>query len=70
MKNASKTLIFLAIFFAFNLSAHAGKFKVGKVSKEELRMTNYDADPDAPAVILRDEGSVYFRFSPKGYFQV
>lgn len=70
MNNANKTLIFLTIFMAFNLSARAEKFKVGKVSKAELRMTNYDADPDAPAVILRDEGSVYFRFSPKGYFQV
>jgi hypothetical protein len=32
------------------------KVKFGKLSEEELKMTKYDKDPDAPAVILFDKG--------------
>ena len=32
------------------------KVKFGKLSDEEIKMTKYDKDPDAPAVILFDKG--------------
>jgi|AntRauTorcE11898_2_1112593.scaffolds.fasta_scaffold00411_6 hypothetical protein len=48
----------------------ADEFKVGDVSEKELKMTSYDGAPDAPAVILRDEGSVYFRVASRGNLEV
>jgi hypothetical protein len=32
------------------------KVKFGKISEEEIKMTSYDKDPNAPAVILFDKG--------------
>ena len=32
------------------------KTKFGKISEEEIKMTSYDKDPDAPAVVLFDKG--------------
>lgn len=57
-----KTLFALAILLLSTLLLNAQndakplKVKFGKLSEEELKMTKYDKDPDAPAVILFDKG--------------
>ena len=61
-------LLFL-IILSFN-DLLANDFKIGDVSKKELKMTSYDVDPDAPAVILRDKGNVYFRITSRGGVEV
>ena len=61
--NMSKTLFSLAalLLSAFLLNAQNDtkslNVKFGKLSEEELKMTMYDKDPDAPAVVLFDKGS-------------
>lgn len=42
------------------LQAQESDFRFGKVSEEELRMEQYDKDPDAEAVILYEELRTYF----------
>lgn len=42
------------------LQAQESDFRFGKVSEEELRMEQYDKDPDADAVILYEELRTYF----------
>lgn len=55
MKNFN---LFLALFFS-SVVAFAQKppIKFGKVSKDELKMEQYDKDPDADAVVLCDYGT-------------
>lgn len=42
------------------LQAQEPDYRFGKVSEEELRMEQYDKDPDADAVILYEELRTYF----------
>jgi Domain of Unknown Function with PDB structure (DUF3857) len=57
-----KTLFSLAALLLFSVLSQAQndakplKVKFGKISEEELKMTHYDKDPDASAVILFDKG--------------
>ncbi len=57
-----KTLFLLAALLLFTLCVQAQndakplKVKFGKLSDEEIKMTKYDKDPDAPAVVLFDIG--------------
>lgn len=57
-----KTLFSLAALLLSVLFLHAQndakplKVKFGKLSEEEIKMTKYAKDPDAPAVILFDKG--------------
>ncbi len=44
--------------------------KFGKVSKEELKMSNYAPDPEAEAVVLFDVGQSTFEISPNVGFQI
>lgn len=51
------TFLILSLFIVAQLFAQeAPKIKFGKVSEEELKMTVYEADTTAAAVILFDEG--------------
>jgi len=49
-------LAFLLIFTPFFLHAEKPPIKLGDVSNEELKMEQYDLDPEAEAVILCDYG--------------
>lgn len=57
-----KTLFALAILLLSTLLLNAQndakplKVKFGKLSEEEIKMKQYDKDPDAPAVVLFDKG--------------
>ena len=57
-----KALIFLAILFvaciSYAQSKEELKVKFGKISENEIAMTAYEKDPDAPAVILFDKGYI------------
>ena len=59
-----KTLILVpCLFFALlSLAQDKNELKVkyGKISEEEIKMTAYSKDPDAPAVILFDKGYLSF----------
>ena len=48
-------LLMNALLIAQN-DAKPLKVKFGKISEEELKMTQYDKDPDAGAVVLFDKG--------------
>ena len=67
-----KALILLAILFLASISRAQSKeelkVKFGKISEQEIAMTAYDKDPDAPAVILFDKGSLDFDFDHKKFF--
>ena len=58
-----KTLFSLAALLLFSFLSQAQndakplKVKFGKISEEELKMTHYDKDPDAGAVVLFDKGN-------------
>jgi Domain of Unknown Function with PDB structure (DUF3857)/Transglutaminase-like superfamily len=45
------------------------KVKFGKISDAEIKMKAYEKDPDAPAVVLFDKGSMDFDYDEKKYFQ-
>lgn len=70
MKNSTTIVFLITIFTSLSLYAHADKFKVGKVSKNELKMETYEPYPDADAVILHDRGTVTFEASSRGSLQV
>ena len=64
----SKTLLTLAalllapLFLQAQNDAKPLKVKFGKLSDEEIKMTKYDKDPDAPAVILFDKGESDYKY--------
>ena len=64
-------LLFLILFTSVHLKAQEEKFKYGKVSMEDLKMTRYDKDTSAEAVILGDVGSSYFDYDKdKGFMLI
>ena len=50
-----------AAFACFTLYAQTPDYRFGKVSAEELRMTSYDKAPDAAAVYLYEENSLFYQ---------
>ena len=58
-----KTLftLFILSLSIVSLQAQKQEFQFGHVSNEELKMTTYDKDPEAEAVILYDKGKSSFR---------
>lgn len=58
MRTLTSTLTFLLLFaFAFGASTVYGQAaKFGKISEEELKMSVYEKDTSAAAVILSDVG--------------
>ena len=50
-----------AAFACFTLYAQTPDYRFGKVSADELRMTSYDKDPDAAAVYLYEENSLFYQ---------
>ena len=53
---ALAALLLSVFFLQAQNDAKPLKVKFGKLSEEEIKMTQYDKDPDAPAVILFDKG--------------
>lgn len=54
-------LSLIAAFACVALYAQTPDYRFGKVSAEELRMTSYDKDPDAAAVYLYEENSLFYQ---------
>jgi hypothetical protein len=70
-----KSIILCAIFMASSLLLLAQKkewkAKYGKLSEEEISMSAYKEDKDAPAVVLFDKGRVYYSFDATyGWVQI
>ena len=59
-----KTYPFLAVFICLcvNTAAQEYSFKYGKITPDELRMTLYEPEPDAPAVFIYDDTDIHFSF--------
>jgi hypothetical protein len=64
----STLLIFLCLTCNAYLKAQDEKPKFGKVSMADLKMTRYDKDTTAEAVILSDIGSSYFDYDKDNGF--
>lgn len=63
MKNYLKTTALIAILtICFNSYAAKPPIKLGDVSKQEIEMKTYEADPDADAVVLCDYATLSFNF--------
>lgn len=63
MKNRLPVVsLLMAILFQSNAFGQ-NEFKFGKVSEEELKMTQYAADTSATAVYLYKEGQTYFTYN-------
>ncbi len=64
MKNYLKTAALIA-FLTICIDSYADKppIKLGNVSKQEIEMETYEADPDADAVVLCDYGYLTFSFN-------
>ncbi len=63
MKNYLKFPALIAILtFCFDAYAEKPPIKLGDVSKQEIEMKTYEADPDADAVVLCDYGILSFNF--------
>lgn len=64
MKNLIISITVLAILsFCFTSFAEKPPIKLGDVSREEIEMTSYQADPDANAVVLCDYATLIFDFN-------
>ena len=59
-----KTYPFLAVFICLcvNTAAQEYSFKYGKITPDELRMTLYEPEPDAPAVFIYDDTDIHYSF--------
>ena len=57
LKPSITTLSFVLILLSFGVSAQYNGIKFGKFSEKELKMTVYENDPDAGAVILSKIGT-------------
>jgi hypothetical protein len=53
----STSILFIA-FFSYAQSKEELKVKFGKISDQEMAMTSYEKDPNAPAVILFNKGYI------------
>lgn len=58
--------LFLALLFSTTLFAQKPPMKFGKVPAEDIAMKTYEGDPDAPAVVLGDYGTIQFDVGPEG----
>lgn len=67
MKNIIRTTALLSLLFILP-SFSQEKIKFGQVSTEELEMSSYTPDPEAPAVVLHEERYTHYEFSNIGLF--
>jgi len=56
---------FVILLFPFSLSAQYNFKDWGKINIKDLKMTTYEADTSAIAVILEDDHKVELLFSPQ-----
>ena len=64
------SLVFFAVFIG-DLNAQDFKMKFGKIDMNELKLTEYDKDTSANAVILGDFGDIDFQYNAtQGYFEI
>ena len=64
------SLAFIFFLFSFHLQAQNEKIKFGKISLDDLKMTRYDKDSSAEAVILADIGQTYFDYNDLSGFML
>jgi len=57
-------LVLSLFFFVSTVVGQKAPIKWGKIPKEDLAMTSYEADPDAEAVVLCDYATLAFEFIP------
>ncbi len=50
------------LFFSLSLHAQDPNYRFGKAEEEDVRMSSYELDPDAAAVILYHRGDRYYDF--------
>ncbi len=62
--------LFSSVLFIVSLHAQKAPIKWGKVSKSDLKMTTYDTDPYAEAVVLADYGTLEFDLTTGDYLYV
>ncbi len=61
-------LLLLGFLFCINIPGHAqDKFKFGNVSLDELKMTHYEKDTLASAVVLYEECQVYYNIQQNDF---
>ena len=65
-----KLLKLITIFLAACFSAHAQKYELGEVTKEELQQEKHPVDPAAGAAILFSKGVTYMTFSEQQGFML
>lgn len=72
MKQLISIIVFIAAISAMTLSAQTITVnpKFGKVSKEEVEMTEYPSDTSAVAVMLYESNNLYVNFNAEGGFNL
>jgi hypothetical protein len=71
IKHLPKAFFALYVLLVFcSQNAIADKVKWGQVSLVELKMTTYEQDPDAAAVVLYDHGYSYMQYEQNSGFQL
>ncbi len=70
MKYLMALIIGLSCLSQLSAQDEEVSFKFGKVTNDELLMSQYDADPDAAAVVLGDFGKIYVSYNQNDGFMV
>ncbi len=75
MKNSLKQIFTIGLIlftvFTIDLNAQDFKMKFGKINMEDLKMTKYDKDTSASAVVLGELGDIDFQYNKtQGYFEI
>ena len=67
-----KKLFSLTFFFAlsFSIFCPAQEAKFGKITPEELKMTTYEKDTAASAVVLYENMETYYEYDNDLFFRV
>ncbi len=63
-------ILFFTVFGHISLLAQNFPTEFGSISGEELKMTSYDEDPDAEAVVLYDKGNTFFEYTYSEGFNI
>ncbi len=61
-----QTLVLLLLLISYQILAQKDPIKWKKVPVEDLKMTSYEHNPTASAVVLCDYGKYYFDTNPNG----
>lgn len=68
-KTSNKLIIFIICVLLFSILSGYSQSKYGKTTMEEMKMTSYEPDTTASAVILLKDGKVNFKYNELYGFQ-